>query len=294
MLRAILVINSISILPNLILCLVDIKSDKPHVQRSSPTHSSKLMRFLYRNFFLKLGSFTKLNKLILVVVSIMCLLMQSSSFFINFLVEHITHWSLPLALLLISFGILPNYMGNTCQSTSQLLASFRSIKKRIQKSRHKIGLFTSLWKAGLTLLVCQLFNPEFKFKTSYFWSTSSQDPSVLFYFTPFLVQLAASLTFYMACSLAFKLRMSRLSFALPLTLTTPVTVAIVLILSKCITPGTTNWFEPFHVTLVYSNDLSILKIPIVCGIVLWWLSHLWAARNIWNNVANSRETTIKR
>lgn len=286
--RSILVSNSISVLPSFVLLFIDAKSEP--LAKPSP-QSSKFIRFLYRKFFLKIASFSRLNKLILLAFTLLATLMQSSAIFVIVL-QHFSNWSLPLGLVLISFSVIPNYLGNSHNSKSKLLTACRSLKKRIQKSRHKIGLFTSLWKTGVIMLICQLYNPDFKFKTSYFTSTSNSNFSLVTYFSPFLVQLVSSLIFYMACSFAFKLRMSRLSFALPLTLVTPVSVILTLVLQNVTSP--TSWYELFRPTLAYSHQLAWFKLPIIYGIFLWWLSHLWTTRNIWNSEENPRETTIKR
>lgn len=229
---------------------------------------------------------SRLNKLILISLSLVAGLMQSSAFGI-IIVHNFSNWSLPLGLILISIAVFPNYLG-TLQRNNRVFDFCWSLKKRNQKSRHKIGLFTSIWKAGLTMLMCQLFNPEFKFKIDYFQGEDSK----VAYYSMLIVQLTSSMIFYLACSLAFKLRMSRLSFALPLVLITPISVTLALTL-KDVSP-VPQWFEYFKISMAYSGRSSSFQLPLIYGLTLWWISHLWTTRFIWDNKYNSIETTIKR
>lgn len=279
--RSILASNAISFLPSLIQLFATSKLND-NIQSHVP---NKLLRFLFRKFLVNIAPYSKLNKLILLFCSLMAALMQCSAFFVISL-KNFSGWSLPIGLILVSFGVLPNYIGNSNNSRSRFLTTCRSIKKHIQKARHKISLFTSLWKAGIVMLVCQLFNPKFNFKLDYFYRSDMK----LDYFIPFFIQLAASLVFYLACSLAFKLRMSRLSFALPLLLVTPLSVLLLFVLSNL----SSDWIDPFRYSFTYSHKLAWFELPIIYGLVLWWISHLWTTRNIWKNEYNSKETTIKR
>jgi hypothetical protein len=230
--------------------------------------------------------------------------MQSSSIIIVILLNY-GNWLLPISLLLVSFGMFLRYFRNFNNSISNkqesdsssfkcissLLISIQNTKKNIENSRHKIGLLTNLWKIGIILLICQLFNPNFKLNISYL-ETETPYLDRIVYILPFLVQLISSLTLYLASSLAFKLRMSRFSFAFPLTLVTPISIALLLIIKSIgIVP---YWLEYVRYFISYSESLASYKIHIIYGLALWWISHLWISSHIWNNENSSKETTIKR
>ena len=293
--RSILITNAISVLPSFLRLFTDAKTDRRlgDNKSSSSSSSNSLFYFLFvRTNLFKYISMRRLKKLLKLNMSVLAVLMQSSVFLIAALLNYSNQWSLPIGIILTSFGAMWNYLGNSDKVNNKFLNSCRTFKRRIQKSRHKIGLFSNLLKIGISLLICQLFNPQFGFKTVYIDHLSS-DLTLIGLFTPFFVQLLSSLIFYGACSLAFKFRMSRMSFALPLTLATPLSIALVLILHSL--PSLPYWIDYFRFSITYSHTIASYKLHLIYGLVLWWLSHLWITKHIWiREEANSMETTIKR
>ena len=103
----------------------------------------------------------------------------------------------------------------------------------------------------------------------------------LTYMLPMLLQVLCSGLCYYTGRLACKLCMQRLGFALPLTLITPVTLIVSLVICK--------WFPE---AAVFSEDFVFwtchegyqngsFKWQLICGLGLWWLSQLWIGGHIW-------------
>jgi hypothetical protein len=101
------------------------------------------------------------------------------------------------------------------------------------------------------------------------------------YLFPIILQVLASGLCYYKGRLACKLCMQRLGFALPLTLVTPVTLSVALILCK--------WFPDsavFQTDFVYwtcheGYQTGSFKWQVICGLGLWWLSQLWIGGHVW-------------
>lgn len=101
------------------------------------------------------------------------------------------------------------------------------------------------------------------------------------YLIPMILQVLASGLCYYKGRLACKLCMQRLGFALPLTLVTPVTLSVALILCK--------WFPEsavFQTDFVYwtcheGYQTGSFKWQVICGLGFWWLSQLWIGGHVW-------------
>lgn len=93
----------------------------------------------------------------------------------------------------------------------------------MDRSRAKIGIFSNPLKALNVFLIASAYHPKFIQENQIF---KTFEP---LYFWALFIHISSSLIFYMSCSLAFKLRMHRFAFALPVTLLTPV----MLVLSCC-------------------------------------------------------------
>jgi hypothetical protein len=140
-------------------------------------------------------------------------------------------WTLPLSLCLVSIAFAREFLYvnlvNLCKKTKinneNLLKSLESIRHN-QLKNNKLGLIVNTWKIGITVLIYHLNNQEFLNFFNIFWSTSSGPSSI--YLETFLVQISSLWVFYFSCSLAFKLGMHRMAFALPLMFITPVVVLI--------------------------------------------------------------------
>lgn len=278
LIKSILIINSVSLLPGFVKLLLEFRNDN---------NKKNLIELFLRKL---LRPFKKLNKLLLISMNFTALAMQLSFIFIVLIIGYgkQSSWLVVLAIILISISLTFAHFNPTSQKhSSRKLLYLQQIRSNIFKAQHKIGLFTNLWKVGIVLAFSQLFYPSFRFQVSVFESQMSCAQR-LAYFMPFVIQIASSLIFYLACSLAFKLRMSRISYALPLCLITPVCVAFVFALNHADNiPDFLIFVKTNGYTYNYLTDL-------LCGLILWWLSNLWITGHMWNNQKTSINITIKR
>jgi hypothetical protein len=114
---------------------------------------------------------------------------------------------------------------------------------------------------------------------------------------PFLVHVLASITFYLSSSLAYKLRMIRGSFAMPLTLLTPLMFGISVLVCQygVVSTAGGGWLVWFPFDFV-CESVSALEWFATCGLCLWWASHLWTTGHVWQQAPelDLKNTTIKR
>jgi chitin synthase len=75
--------------------------------------------------------------------------------------------------------------------------------------------------------------------------------------------------------------MQRLGFALPLTLVTPVTLAIALILCKWFPESAIIQPDFVYWTCHEGYAQGSFKWQVLCGLGLWWLSQLWIGGHVW-------------
>ncbi|XP_012941255.1 chitin synthase chs-2 [Aplysia californica] len=101
-------------------------------------------------------------------------------------------------------------------------------------------------------------------------------------YLPLIVQIASSGLCYYFARLACKLCMQRISFAIPLSLATPVSVAIIITMCYVdnslleLMPGFLKW------TCTEGNgERRWLIWHLGLGFGLWWASQLWVTRYIW-------------
>ena len=206
---------------------------------------------------LKYGPFSKWTMFSL---NILALLMQLSLLFIALFGGYspVAQWQMPVALLLVSVSASAHF----CKS----LPVLRKLCVDMNASRHKLGLFTSIYKVGITLLAARLYHPDLGFSSDIFatllWTNC----------WPLVIQVGSSVALYLSCTLAFKLGMRRVCFTLPITCVTPVSLLVSALLCR-------NLFECGR-TCVWH---------VVVGICLWWLSHVWTTSSMW-----SKMRTIKR
>lgn len=101
------------------------------------------------------------------------------------------------------------------------------------------------------------------------------------YLIPMILQVLCSGLCYYTGRLACKLCMQRLGFALPLTLVTPVTLSIALILCKWFPESAS--FQPDFVywTCHEGYQTGSFKWQVICGLGLWWISQLWIGGHVW-------------
>ncbi len=282
----------------------------------------------------KLKNSEKLKRIIYFIFNLLSMMMQISIIPIVLATSYLMafNWYLPVALVLVSLSSMRNYLEfayfQTVNANSlnanltlkqrldlllfKLSTNLRQTKINIDKSRHKIGLITNIWKIAIFLLFAHIFNNKFKFnsilaiveKASNNSNFSSNYTSVLnlksqplYYIYPFILQLISTLICYLGASLAFKLRMNRFCFALPMTLTTPISLIIVLLICE-LNPVNYDSIDQIKQHFVCLNEgyfSNFLSWHLIVGILIWWVSHLWTTSRIWLNYEYLFNfTTIKR
>ena len=102
---------------------------------------------------------------------------------------------------------------------------------------------------------------------------------------PFVVHIfSTSLCYYFAKS-ACKMCMQRVAFALPLTLSTPLTVAVYLIICQGSGGGLLDRINLVKDIMYWECAESLergdFKWQLVIGIAIWWLSQCWIAVHVW-------------
>lgn len=196
--RSLLLLNTISFIPSTFKLIYELFQSNPF-----RTRKFHFLRVIF-NFF--------------------ACLMQYSVVLIVIIGEfnQINEWILPVSLVLFSLASSKDFIYVSLASFNlKYLVKLKSTMQLMHESRHKLGLFTSLYKIGVTLLVYHFYNQD------YLLQMRELNFS---YMRPFLVQLASFLVFFISCSLAFKLRMHRLAFLIPLALVTPISVVLSVVL----------------------------------------------------------------
>lgn len=292
--RSVLIMNALSIVPSLINLFVC----------SNASRYKNNFYYMIKSLVFKITGLRKLDKILILNLNLLVALMQLSALFIVIFSDFLPvefRWQIPVALLLVSMSLFYNHFDFNTKKVynskflNRLVDFFKRSKKNIDLSRQKIGLFTNLWKIGIFFLFAYIFYPEVKLKPSLFNSDTSYSEK-LTYLTPFAIQLASSLICYLASSLAFKLRMSRFSFALPITLITPVATILACLICEFKKPNFQNadWFNEFTEHFICSTNFYNFKWHLTCGICLWWLSNLWTTSHIWTTNNDSKLKNIKR
>ena len=101
------------------------------------------------------------------------------------------------------------------------------------------------------------------------------------YLLPMILQVICSGLCYYTGRLACKLCMQRLGFALPLTLVTPITLSIALIICKWFPDSSTFQTDFVYWTCHEGYETGSFKWQVICGLGLWWLSQLWIGGHVW-------------
>ena len=218
--RSIVIANGLSFVPSLLKLLyqLNMSTDLP-----LNTIEQKMLNFL------KINPNKPAQKLLMFAINFTALLMQVSLIFVVIFTDFgVSFWKIPVCVLLVSVSIAKNLFSLKNSSADEAKTTDTFVDKtfkfmirslvNIDKSRHRIGLITSVWKIGVSLLFAHILCAEF--------DLTKFDSSFYAFVLPFLVQLGSSLIFYLSCALAFKLRMRRVCFALPLTLITPVSIVL--------------------------------------------------------------------
>ena len=101
------------------------------------------------------------------------------------------------------------------------------------------------------------------------------------YLVPMVLQVFCSGLCYYTGRLACKLCMQRLGFALPLTLVTPITLSVALIVCKWFPESSVFQTDFVYWTCHEGYETGSFKWQVICGLGLWWLSQLWIGGHVW-------------
>lgn len=303
--RSILVMNVTSLLPSILKLFTDLSNYNKEFNTQILSQPPGRVFTCYKTCMFHILSFSKRYwKVLLININTISIFMQLSFLVVIFstYVDEELKWKIPIGIILVSIAFSFYFFHLDSTGESKVLKVVKNFKYRVDKAKHKIGLFTNLWKIGIILLFSHIFYPNYLLNTSVFVATPnatlvvhSDEPeaSQFSYFAPYIIQLSSSLVFYMATSLSFKLRMNRVCFAFPLTLVTPIMFALSIIVCELnqgnYWPGVVG--HSFICERVSSNGLFT-----IFGICLWWTSHLWTCSNIWREAVatDSHTTNIKR
>ncbi|KAK7111424.1 hypothetical protein V1264_011059 [Littorina saxatilis] len=236
-------------------------------------------------------------------------------------------WSIPVSLFLISCGYWENYV-NKYTTLGGLGTKLRELKKNTRRMRVKIYIGVSAWKIVLTLALMTAIISDLDFKcleVLYFegdngvkgcphlndpYNVANVEAQEYFNdaFWVMLVQLAACLACYSFAKTACKVLLQVGSFALPLTLATPILLGA--FISECETWNGANsdinniissnatTYDPDAETglfglpsyLYWTCDVNgrahnylytLLADYYLPAAVLWWLSFIWVTAHIW-------------
>ena len=314
--RSILIINATSLLPALFKIITDTVTDLSSEDLKENDHDQKQSQNFRSRFFLSKFKLSKKKSTILFFgLNLISFIMQLSAIFVFIFSDYANSelkWKLPVAVVLVSVSLSFNHFFILAKTKNKFLNVLRSTKQKIEKSKHKIGLFSNIWKIGIVLLFSHIFYPNYLTNISLFQPSTATNQSINFwrqplarsspiaeennlvYYIPFVVHFVASHVFYLSSSLAFKLRMIRLSFALPLTLITPIMFASSVLICEFGVKNGHDWLGSFNYDFLCEH-VSMIKIYTICGLCLWWVSHLWTSIHIWQQPKSSSTTsTIKR
>ncbi len=318
--RSILILNATSLVPSFLKIFIDlINSDG--IKFDEKIYEQQNQNFL-KLFLLKKFKISKLNwKLILLNLNTLTFLMQLLSIFIFVFTEYCAEnqslkWKIPVAIFLVSLPLSSYYFHlnkvtkriSKSSGLNSIILSIKNFFSNVEQSKHRLGLVTNLWKIGIILLFSHYFYPNYLKNTILFITANPNQNSSVFnqsfpytrhserlsFFGAFIVHFVSSLMLYLASSLAFKLRMIRFSFALPLTLVTPILFIISLLICEYgVLNLNTNWLTDFNYNFICEKN-SKIQVFAACGLCLWWASHLWVTRHIWAKWKGNSNTTIKR
>jgi hypothetical protein len=275
-LRSVLIMNSVALVPSTIRIFNnnDTLLENKHIRKLIQKHS--ILR--------KVGTFT--------IVNVLAALMQYSTLAVVFIAEYdgvaspSTSWQLAAAIVLLSLSFSIGYIetskrrGGVQRNRSQrILDKIQEEIANMHRSRYKTGLIVSVWKVAIVLLVSHIYKPNYIGDLSFF--ATSDRIRIYENIFPLIVQVSASLVFYISSLLAYKLNMSRYSLALPILFSTP--IAVVVSLFFCHLSVDTDWFGYYFRQRIVCSTSSgaALMWHLAAGTCLWWLSLLWTSVHMW-------------
>jgi len=208
--------------------------------------------------------------------------------------NQINNWILPVSLAIISFSLSKDYLKSllnllNSNTNNKFLNNFKaSIDNLHTSTRYKLGLFTNLWKIGITFLIYYVYNHEFYSRFSNVFQNS-------IYLTMCCIQISSFLVFFWSASLAYKLRMHRWSYFMPLMLITPISIILSVVLcDQSIKVSGFDYFKNYYLCTSFSYTVDPFRWQLIVGILVWWLSNMWMFNFVWTKSNDNFSRSGKR
>ena len=213
-------------------------------------------------------------------------------------------WAIPLALFLISVRWWENYVGTKLPKNhgyastryERLLAFIQTCRKQVRRSRTKLHIVASLWKCGVTILTAMLLQKDRKMVDMFKFTFEKRcENNATFEHIPglrldwvwvFLINFACGLVVYCCARTAAKVQIQRISYAVPLLMTTPILFGLLIggceIWNKnhCAFGHRLPTYMFFHCH-PEKEAASLFDEHHIYVMVIWWLSQLWITWHIW-------------
>lgn len=259
--------------------------------------------YIVKSILFKITAIRRKDQILMFNMNVVAALMQLSGLFILIFTDFLAYskWKTIVAIFLVSLSLFFNYFSfnstkhSRCKLKNLLIDHLKRSKHNIDLTRQKIGLITNPWKIGLIFMFCYAFYPQEQFK---FWLFDQQilEKDSVVYFYPLAVQVVSSIVCFLSSSLAYKLRMNRFSFALPIALVTPLSIVISVLICELRKPNliANNWMDLFSGHFICTSKIVGYKWQLIWGLCLWWVSNIWSGSHVWSTEGANRLKNVKR
>ena len=208
-------------------------------------------------------------------------------------------WTIPLSLFLISLQWWENFV-DCYMKLGQLTTPLMRMSRRICRARTKMQLLSSLWKMAITIvfMIAFLSREVSDVRTLFNFNISTCPAGSLDYdqmprlrldwVWVWCVNCASSLLCYFCARSAAKIQLQRITYALPLTLSTPILFGFLVGGCEVWNREPCTFSKSSHIPSYlffkcYPNggfaDAGLQQQWFM--VAVWWLSQLWLACHIW-------------
>ena len=245
LIQAIIIMNSFSLVPSMLNIFF----------RQSYFLSDEKFEIFIAKCFKKDSNRVKFD----IVVNLMAFLVQISIFGIMFspILPIFNTWELCLSIIFLSMSYWENFINPDLIGISKTFSEkIKQFKKTIEISRHRTLLFINLWKIGLLILICYGLFPNL-FNPSNIGPLFMENQN---HYLALISQTISSFMCYYLSLLACKLCMQRTSFVVPLILSFPIMLLVVLLLCKFLPEESALKTDFFRSTYLnnYTNGFFLL------------------------------------
>jgi hypothetical protein len=209
-------------------------------------------------------------------------------------------WLFVLCLALKSLTWWENFIDFDFTACGRVVIPFRSWKVRMHKLRQKATVFTSLWNIGIILAFPYIFSWHFEHFSFEIYIPNAQRTTNYqraVEFAPVLTNAFSAFIGYFFGALACKLFMQKSGFSVPILLSTPLTVMLIMVqcsVGHQFIPdfGQYIWNCPegFKGKTSFDYPVSIWQLA-CCG--MFWISSLVIAAYIWRPKHNPMDKNEK-